>query len=149
MKDLLIKAQGLVDDLNRELSEAKQANAEANQAAASARILKNSLDAQSIELADREISLAQGEKPIKAAVEARRISGENVLLSGKIEESRQDLENKKREFAADIAKQRADLKLEQDEVANTRANFKVQADALKDKEKKLEEKLKALGLKLA
>jgi len=149
MKDLLIKAQGLVDDLNTEVQSAKEKNAEANQLAASARIQKNKLDAKEIDISNREREVAAGEKPGKSVAEASRIKAENAVLATKIEESKQDFERKKKDFTVEVARERAELNKAQAELNNTRENFKIQAEALAEKEKKLETKLKELGLKLA
>jgi len=139
MKDLLIKAQGLVDALNTELAEAKQKTAEANQLSASARILKNSLDAQAAELADRERSLDNLEKPIKEANEARRIKTENAALATKVEEGKYDLDRNRKAFATYKADQEQLIAQAKMEAASAKENFKKQEAICKEKEAKLDE----------
>ena len=149
MKELLKQAQDLVDDLIYEVAQAKEKNAEANQAAAAARILKNSLESKLAYAEKRELELDNLEKPIKAAEEARRLKEENAKLATEIYKAEADLEKFKAAFRSEMAEAKSSLKKGQDELANTRENFRAKADALAEREDKFNAKLKELGLKIA
>jgi len=149
MKDLLIKAQGLVDDLNSELAQAREKTAEANQTSAAARIVKNQLDVKLLDVEKREQALASSEKPGKQLEEASRIKAENAKLATEVYEAKDKLEKERSSFRSEMAAAKASIKKDQEELANTRENFRVKADALGAREKKFEAKLKELGLKVA
>ena len=140
MTDNILKlAQALHDELVKELTEAKKATAEANQSAAAARIIKNSLDAKGIELAEREKALKLCEDPVHAAENARQIKADNNAEAAKIESEKQDLAKQKKDFASEMIAGRNKLAEAQAETAAAKENFKKQEAICKEKEAKLDE----------
>jgi hypothetical protein len=147
MEKLLEQAQQLVKSLQIELSEVKNKNAEANRISAEARIIKGKIEAIKIDLDGREAELAQGEGPVKAAHEARRIQQENAALSTKIEEEKADLERQKKDFRVESSLKKAELNKQAEENEGARINFRDSAAALKKEKDAFSQKLKDLGVK--
>lgn len=139
LENLIKQAQDLVASLNKELDEARKRNAEANQMAASSRIEKNRLSTLEIDIKKREEALEQGERPVKAAEEARRIQSENAALSMKLNEERSEFEDKKREFGKYEAQQRQELNKRLEEADRLREELKALRDEFKEKVAKAKE----------
>jgi hypothetical protein len=146
MEKLLEQAQKLVTAIGIELTEAQHKNAEANRLCAEARISKNKIDVIKIDLDNREAELAQGEGPVKAAHEARRLQQENAALGTKIAEEKADLERRRSEFRIESAQKKAEIKKGQEENEIVRISFQADAAALQEEKAAFKKKLKDLGV---
>ncbi len=147
MEKLLEQAQKLVKDLQIELSEAKQKNAEANRISAEARIIKGKIEEIKADLDGREAAIAQGEGPIKAAHEARRIQQENAVSSAKLHDDKAAIEAERADLRIQFAKLRTENLKNKQEIDSTRENFQEAAAALKKEKDAFAQKLKDLGVK--